>query len=83
MMAHLTGYGKQAGLSARGGLLVTGLLVAAVAWMLATGYDSANARARDAASYCEQLGRRYNVHGQAVRQPQVSDDGMQTWEDVR
>jgi hypothetical protein len=69
----MTGYGKQAGLSARGGLLLTGLLVAAVAWMLATGYDAAAARCRTQGTYALRCGP--HDSGLAL----VSDDGMETW----
>jgi len=62
-----TGYGRQRGLSAEDGLAVAGLLAAAVAWMLATGYDSAEARCREQGSYCLNVGRTYNENGDAVR----------------
>ena len=58
-----SGYGKQAGLSARGGLLLTGLLVAAVLWLLFGSADAANARARSATEYCWRIGPRLNVNG--------------------
>ena len=75
-------WGEHRGLSAQGGLLTVGILIAITCWMLATGYDSAAARARSATEYSWRTGRRYNVHGEQVRQPQVSDDGGITWEDV-
>ena len=67
------GYGKQAGLSARGGLLVAGLLVVAVAWMLATGYDSAAARCRTQGTYCWRTGPQADI-------AMWSDDG-EVWHD--
>ena len=78
------GWGKGADASAKTGLVLMCALTGALLLAIVGGwFDAANARARDATSRCERIGRRYNVHGQAVCVGQVSDDGMQTWEDVR
>ena len=69
----MTGYGKQAGLSASGGLLLTGLLVAVVAWLLFGSADAANARARSATEYAWRTGPQADI-------AMWSDDG-EVWHD--
>uniref|UniRef100_A0A6M3Y0T9 Uncharacterized protein n=1 Tax=viral metagenome TaxID=1070528 RepID=A0A6M3Y0T9_9ZZZZ len=69
-----SGYGKQAGLSARGGLLLTGLLVAAVLWLLFGSADAANARARSATEYAWRTGPQADI-------AMWSDDG-EHWRNV-
>ena len=74
------GYGRQAGVSARAGLVIALALLIATLVLSSMGYEDAMARVAGQGTWCERTGRRYNVHGQVVCEPQVSDDGMETWE---
>jgi len=77
---NTNGYGRQAGVSARAGLWMALALLIATLVLSSMGYDDAMARAATQGTYCLRTGRRYNVHGQVVCEPQVSDDGGETWE---